>query len=114
MWDACGLIDSSTWLVVHQNTSTPDPIGSMYTFKLSRSPFAPKTYENMNNFMISSKLELRNSGVYELDWLRLIGEQLSGAAISWYKLIKSMGLFRGHNSAKNSRSVGIAQFFGRN
>jgi len=63
----------------------------MYNFKLMPPQFAGKKYEDPNSFIINSEVVLRNSGVHESDWMRLIGEQLSESAASWYKLIKSMG-----------------------
>lgn len=68
------------------------PTGSMYTFKLKPPQFAGKKYADPNSFIVNFEVVLRNSGVNESDWVRLDGEQLSDAAASWYRLIKSMDL----------------------
>ncbi|KAE9542469.1 hypothetical protein AGLY_003330 [Aphis glycines] len=54
--------------------------------------FAGKKYENPKNFIESCESVFRNSGVPPPEWVRLIQDQLSESAATWYKMVKSLGL----------------------
>lgn len=71
--------------------STRNPAFS-FNFKLTPPQFAGKKYEDPKNFIESCESVFRNSGVPPSEWVRLIQDQLSESAATWYKMVKSLGL----------------------